>query len=186
MEIWDSVVRMVSALAVVLGLLTLTALLFRRLLPFRRRLLGGAPLVQVLGTGYLGPRKSIAVVAVAGEVFVIAETATQLMPMGRIKDPARLGPILSDWQTVPAPPAAAHPLEPRHWLAHAFKVFEDHGVWRVAASPPKGHFPKGHPRGWLARRLGFLGRKGKRNLRRREQPALVRPGKRVGEQKGSP
>ena len=185
MELWDSIIRMVSALAVVLGLMTLMALLLRRLLPFRRRLLSGAPLVQVLGTGYLGPRKSIAVVAVAGEVFIIAESATQLMPMGRLKDPARLGTILPDWQTAPEPPEDARPSQPRHWLAHAFKVFEDQGVWRVAASPPKGHLPNGHPQGWLAKRLAFLERKGQRNVRLREQPAHVRRGKRVGEQKVS-
>ena len=69
MEMWESVVRMVSALGVVLalilGLLAVArSAVGRRFLPVH-----GTPLVRILGSGPLGARKQVMVVAVAGEVL---------------------------------------------------------------------------------------------------------------------
>ncbi|MER3425164.1 MAG: hypothetical protein C4293_20000, partial [Nitrospiraceae bacterium] len=86
----DSLIRMVSALAVVLGLMSVFAVIARRMVTARSLGHAGVPLVQVLGTGYLGPRKSISLVAVAGEFFVIGTTSTDLIPLGRISDPEQI------------------------------------------------------------------------------------------------
>ena len=88
MDFYDSLIRMVSALAIVLGLMAGLVALSRRYLAGRGAIQGLAPLVQILGSGYLGPRKSVAVVSVAGELFVVGMTATDLVPIGRITDPS--------------------------------------------------------------------------------------------------
>lgn len=96
MDFWDSLIRMVSALAVVLGLMAGLALVARRWLGRRSLSPAEAPLVQVLGTGYLGPRKSIALVAVAGDLLVVGATANDLVPLGRITDPERVRRLLGE------------------------------------------------------------------------------------------
>jgi flagellar protein FliO/FliZ len=109
MDFWDSLIRMVSALAVVLGLMLILAAAVRRwfgpgaggmtlslgklglaLSPAKDE----APLVQILGTGYLGPKKSIALVAVAGDLLVVGSTADNLVPLGRISDAEQVRRIL--------------------------------------------------------------------------------------------
>ncbi len=94
MDFWDSLIRMVSALALVLGLMGGLYLLSRRFLGARVLTGGGAPLVKVLGTGYLGPRKSVAVVAVCGEVHVLGMTADDLVPLGKVTDPEQIRRLL--------------------------------------------------------------------------------------------
>ncbi|MEW6542366.1 MAG: flagellar biosynthetic protein FliO [Nitrospirota bacterium] len=90
MEFWDSFIRMVSALAVVLGLVLALAVAARRFLRGRIGSPAATPLVQVLGSGYLGARKSIVLVSVAGELLVVGSTADTLVPLGRISDPERV------------------------------------------------------------------------------------------------
>ncbi|HAP39549.1 MAG: flagellar biosynthetic protein FliO [Nitrospira sp.] len=96
MEMWESVVRMVSALGIVLalivGLLAVArSAVGRRLLP-----VGGAPVVQVLGSGPLGSRKHVAVVAVAGEVFILGTTPTDLVPLGKVTDPEQVKRLMAN------------------------------------------------------------------------------------------
>lgn len=102
MDFWDSLIRMVSALAVVLGLMAVCAVVARRTMRARALGHGEGPLVRVLSTGYLGPRKSISLVAVAGEFFVIGTTSTELIPLGRISDPEQIRRVASAGTTVEA------------------------------------------------------------------------------------
>ncbi len=95
MDFWDSLIRMVSALAVVLGLMGGLVVLSRRYLGNRLASRGGAPLVRVLGSGYLGPRKSVAVVAVCGELHVLGLTADDVVPLGKVTDPEHVRRLLS-------------------------------------------------------------------------------------------
>ena len=96
MDFYDSFVRMVSALAVVLGLMGVLVYLSRRLLGTRAVMRGGEPLVRVLGSGYLGSRKSVAVVAVCGELHVLGVTADNVVPIGKVTDPAQVRRFLAD------------------------------------------------------------------------------------------
>ncbi|MDR4476606.1 MAG: flagellar biosynthetic protein FliO [Nitrospira sp.] len=87
---------MVSALGIVLalivGLLAVArSAVGRRLLP-----VGGAPVVQVLGSGPLGSRKHVAVVAVAGEVFILGTTPTDLVPLGKVTDPEQVKRLMAN------------------------------------------------------------------------------------------
>ena len=87
MEIWESVVRMVSALGVVLALILGLLAVARSAVGRRFLPVNGAPLVKILGSGPLGSRKHVMVVAVAGEVLIRGTTATDLVPLGKIADP---------------------------------------------------------------------------------------------------
>lgn len=98
MDFWESLIRMVSALAAVLGLMMLLALAARRWLGGRGLTLnlakGEAPLVQVLSTGYLGPKQRVALVAVAGDLLIVGSTADGLVPLGRVSDPEQVRRLL--------------------------------------------------------------------------------------------
>ncbi len=95
MELWESVVRMVSALGVVLalilGLLAVArSAIGRRFLPE-----SGAPMIKILASSPLGSRKQVMLVAVAGEVLILGATATDLVPLGKVTDPERLTLLLA-------------------------------------------------------------------------------------------
>ena len=94
-DLWDSLFRTVFALAIVLGLMGLAALAAKRLLGRRVGPTGSRPLIQVLASGYIAPRKTIALVSVAGEYLIVGATATDLVPMGRISDVAKLQELLT-------------------------------------------------------------------------------------------
>ena len=90
MDFWDSALRMVSALAVVLGLMMIAVIIARRVMGARAFASAETPMVRVLSTGYLGPRKTISVVSVAGELLIIGATATDLIPLGKVEAKAEV------------------------------------------------------------------------------------------------
>ena len=94
MDFWDSVFRMLSALAVVLALMMIVVAIARRVMGTRFCAAASAPLVRVLSTGYVGPRKTISIVSVAGELLIIGATATDLIPLGRVHNLEGVGHLL--------------------------------------------------------------------------------------------
>ena len=94
-DLWESLFRTVSALAIVLVLMGIVAVTVRRLMGQRLGIGGGRPLVRVLASGYIAPRKTIALVSVAGEYLIVGTTATDLVPLGRISDSAELRELLA-------------------------------------------------------------------------------------------
>ena len=94
-DLWESLFRTVSALAIVLALMGVVAVTVRRVMGQRLGIAGGRPLVRVLASGYIAPRKTISVVSVAGEYLIVGTTATDLVPLGRISDSAELRELLS-------------------------------------------------------------------------------------------
>jgi flagellar protein FliO/FliZ len=94
-DLWESLFRTVSALAIVLVLMGGVAVTVRRVMGQRLGIAGGRPLVRVLASGYIAPRKTISVVSVAGEYLIVGTTATDLVPLGRISDSAELRELLS-------------------------------------------------------------------------------------------
>lgn len=104
MEIWESVVRMVSALGVVLALILGLLAVARSTIGRRFLPIPGAPLVNILGSTSLGARKQITVVAVGGEVLILGTTATDLIPLGKLTDPDQVKQLL----------AAASSMNPAH------------------------------------------------------------------------
>lgn len=106
MEIWESVVRMVSALGVVLALILALLAIVKSRVGQRFLPIGGAPLVKVLGSGSLGSRKHVMLVAVAGEVLILGTTASDLIVLGKVTDPEQVKRLLLDASSggsVPSP-----------------------------------------------------------------------------------
>lgn len=89
-DFWDSFLRMASALAIVLALMAGLVALVRRFAGTRLFAPVTAPIVQVLGSGYIGPRKTISLVSVAGEFLIVGMTPTDLVSFGRITDPEQV------------------------------------------------------------------------------------------------
>lgn len=94
-ELWESIGRTLLALGAVLLLMGAAAWVARRVLPQRTVASGGTPLIQVVANSYLAPRKSITLVAIAGEYFVVGLSADTLVPLGRIEDPSSKATIAS-------------------------------------------------------------------------------------------
>lgn len=94
-DVWDSIARTLMALTIVLLLMGAVAWVARRILAHRVAAPGGAPLIQVVANSYLAPRKSIALVAIAGQYFVVGLTADNLVPLGRIEDQGKMATLLS-------------------------------------------------------------------------------------------
>ncbi len=94
-DLWESLFRTISALAIVLVLIGIATVIFRRVMGHRLGVDGGRPLVQVLGTGYIAPRKTVTLVAVAGEYLIVGTTATDLVPLGRLNDSTQLQELLA-------------------------------------------------------------------------------------------
>ncbi|UCD11194.1 MAG: flagellar biosynthetic protein FliO [Nitrospinaceae bacterium] len=100
LEILPSSLKMLSMLALVLGLM------FILFYGFKKFVLKGTPFgrydrwMRVLGTSFLGPKKSIALVEVAGEVLVLGMANDNISLLSRIDDPEKIERITSG-----APPA---------------------------------------------------------------------------------
>ncbi len=90
MDFFESVLRTISALAVVLGLMTALVWALRRFGKPAWLAGGRAPLIDVLATASLGPRKTISLISVAGEVLIIGSSATEVVRLGRVRDPERV------------------------------------------------------------------------------------------------
>lgn len=94
-DFWDSIIRTASALALVLALIGGLVLLVRRFAGTRFCAPVSSQIIQVLGSGYVGPRKSISLVSVAGEFVIVGMTQTDLVPLGHITDRERVQQFLS-------------------------------------------------------------------------------------------
>jgi len=84
-ELFSSLLKIVSALAVTVGIMIVTAYLFRKIV---RRGGGGInrELVRVVSSQYLGPKSSIMLVDVLGHVLVIGISGGAISLLTEIED----------------------------------------------------------------------------------------------------
>ncbi|MCP9454605.1 MAG: flagellar biosynthetic protein FliO [Nitrospira sp.] len=122
-DFWDSLLRTVSALVVVLALMVLAAAAGKRLVGRRVSPTGGRALVRVVASESIAPRKTIAVVAVAGEYFVVGATATDLVPLGRVSDTEKVREWLALEEPSSQPPAVTRPMD---WFFGLFPTLFRH------------------------------------------------------------
>ena len=94
-DVWDSIARTIFALAIVLLLMGAAAWVARRVFVQRSGAPTGTPLIHIVANSYLAPRKSIALVAIAGEYFVVGMTADTLIALGRIEDRGNMAALLA-------------------------------------------------------------------------------------------
>ncbi len=86
-------VRMFTMLSVVLGIMFLLFYVFKKFV-LKNTLFGGnEKLVRVLGTGFLGPKKNIALVEIADEVLVLGISNDNISLLSNIRDEERIEKI---------------------------------------------------------------------------------------------
>lgn len=88
-------VRMVSSLTLVVALMLVLAAVAKRMLGSRLPVQSGTAVVQVVGSGYLGPRKTVSLVSVAGELLIIGTTQNDIVPLGRLSDTEQIKRVLA-------------------------------------------------------------------------------------------
>ncbi len=108
MDLYESAMRTLSALMIVLALMGAATWLVRRFGGTRLFSGGAAPLIQVLATTSLGPRKSISLVSIGGDILIVGTSATDLVSLGRVRDPERV--LAAMRSPAPVVGGAANPL----------------------------------------------------------------------------
>lgn len=88
-------VRMASSLALVLAVMLVLAVLAKRWFGTRLSLQPGSALVQVVASGYVGPRKAVSLVSVGGELLILGTTQTDIVPLGRLSDAEQIKRVLA-------------------------------------------------------------------------------------------
>lgn len=94
-ELIPSGLKMVSMLAVVLGIMFLLFFGFKKYVLKNTMFGGGEKLVNVLGSGFLGPKKNIVLVEVAGEVLVLGMSQNNISLLTNITDAEKIDEIKS-------------------------------------------------------------------------------------------
>ncbi len=111
MEMIPSGMKMISMFAVVLGLMFLIFFGFKKYVLKNTAFGGGNKLVNVLGTWFLGPKKNIALVEVAGEVLVLGMSQDNITLLSSIIDEEKIEEIKNSsgkgksglgWNSAPA------------------------------------------------------------------------------------
>jgi flagellar biogenesis protein FliO len=93
MEMIPSGLKMISMFAVVLGLMFLIFFGFKKYVLKNTAFGGGNKMVNVLGTWFLGPKKNIALVEVAGEVLVLGMSQDSITLLSSIIDEEKIEEI---------------------------------------------------------------------------------------------
>jgi flagellar protein FliO/FliZ len=93
MEMIPSGLKMISMFAVVLGLMFLVFFGFKKYVLKNTAFGGGNKLVNVLGTWFLGPKKNIALLEVAGEVLVLGISQENITLLSSIIDEEKIEEI---------------------------------------------------------------------------------------------
>lgn len=91
-----SVIKMVTALGIVLSILFAIVYLAKKYLGNRIGLTGQEQKIRVVTSTYLGPKKSIALVEVAGEKIVVGVTATTISMLTKIGRYEDFGDVLKE------------------------------------------------------------------------------------------
>ena len=91
--LFSASLKMASTLGLVLGLMFVVFHLFKKF-GLKNSVFGGeGKPIKVLSTGFLAPRKSIALVEVAGDVLVIGISNDQISLLSNVQDPERVEQI---------------------------------------------------------------------------------------------
>ncbi len=107
LQLFPSSLRMITMLSLVVGLMFVLFYLFKKFVLKNTPFGGSGKLVQVLGTGFLGPKKNIALVEVAGEVLVLGVSEDNISLLTNIQDPEQIERIKNPGAEKTAPPASA-------------------------------------------------------------------------------
>ncbi len=87
--------KMFYTLALVLGVMFLVFFIFKKTV-WKHSLGGDKQLVRVLGSGFLGPRKTISLVEVADEILIVGISGDTITLLSNIKDEEKIKKIKSE------------------------------------------------------------------------------------------
>jgi flagellar biosynthetic protein FliO len=82
--------KMFSSLALVLGVMFLVFYLFKKFVLKNGLMSGNTQAIKVLGTGVLGPRKSVSLVEVAGEILVLGISNDNISLLSKIEEEEKI------------------------------------------------------------------------------------------------
>ncbi|PKN06880.1 MAG: flagellar biosynthetic protein FliO [Deltaproteobacteria bacterium HGW-Deltaproteobacteria-7] len=100
----SSFLKMIFALAIVLGLLIGVMYFIRNFMQRQAPSVDNQALINVLSSRYLGPKSSIVLVEVLDQIIVVGITGQQMTPLARIDDPLAIAKIKSQRSQPPASP----------------------------------------------------------------------------------
>jgi flagellar protein FliO/FliZ len=107
-----SSIKMVTALVFVLSIMLGCYYLFKKTLGKKMGFAGKDRLIKVVSSAYIGPKKSIALVEVAGETLVLGISGDQMTLLSKMMPPEA--------------PAREETAEiPRHWQNHGARNFAE-------------------------------------------------------------
>lgn len=94
-DVFWSFVKMLSALAVILGLMIGALYFFKRFMKNAGAGIDQGELIRVVASRYLGPKSSIILVDIAGQVVAVGLAGNQMTLLASITDPAMLDRLKS-------------------------------------------------------------------------------------------
>jgi flagellar biosynthetic protein FliO len=87
--VW-SFFKMLAALAIVIAMMIGTAYVLKKYFYRSPETINGNPMIDILSNHYLGPKNSILLVSVLGQVMLLGVSANQISSLGTISDPKAL------------------------------------------------------------------------------------------------
>lgn len=107
-SLWSSFLKMIFALAIVLGLLIGVMYFIKNFMQRSTPSTDNQALINILSSRYLGPKSSIILVEVMEQVIVVGITGQQMTPLARIDDPLSIAKIKAKRSN---PPSSSSPGE---------------------------------------------------------------------------
>jgi len=90
LELFPSILKIISALAVTLGALIVAAYLFKKIIKKSGVKINDSELIKILSVKYLGAKNSIMVVNVLEHIMVIGISSSKISLLTEIVDPGSL------------------------------------------------------------------------------------------------
>lgn len=82
--------KMLASLAIVIAMMIGTAYVLKKYFYRSPETINGNPMIDILSTHYLGPKNSILLVDVLGQVMLLGVSTNQISTLGTISDPKAL------------------------------------------------------------------------------------------------
>ena len=85
-ELFSSLLKIISALAATVGVMIVVAYLFKKIVKKGEGEINGRELIKILSSKYLGPKSSIMLINVLGNVMVIGVSSSNISLLTEIVD----------------------------------------------------------------------------------------------------
>ena len=85
-ELFPSLLKIISALAVTVGVMIVVAYLFKKIVKKGGGAINGKELIKILSAKYIGPKNSIILIDVLGNIMVIGVSSSKISLLTEIVD----------------------------------------------------------------------------------------------------